>query len=55
MTVTDQPLDADDNAIGAPTVWTGVVKSFNMPDSDSNSNDIAMLEIEMSTDAVVGA
>jgi hypothetical protein len=55
MVVTDQPLDADYNAIGSPTVWTGIVKSVNMPDSDSMSNDPAMVEIEMSTDAVVGA
>jgi hypothetical protein len=55
MTVSEQRLDADDNAVGAPTVWTGVVKSFQMPDSDRNSNDMAMLTIEMSTDAPVAA
>jgi hypothetical protein len=43
------------NAIGKPTVWTGVVKSFNMPDDDANDSDVAMLEIEQSTDALVGA
>jgi hypothetical protein len=52
--ITDQPLDADNNAIGAPTVYTGIVKSCNPPDSDSMSNDTAMFEIEQSTDAQVG-
>lgn len=55
MVVTEQRLDADDNAIGSPTVWTGVIKSFQMPDSDRNSNDMAMLTIEQSTDATVAA
>lgn len=55
MTVVDQPLGPDGNAWGSPTVWTGVLKSFNMPDSDANSNDVAMFELEQSTDALVAA
>jgi hypothetical protein len=55
MTVTSQPLDKERNPRGKPTVWTGVVKSFNMPDDDANDSGVAMLEIEQSTDALVGA
>lgn len=53
--ISDQLLDPDGNGFAAPTVWTGILKSFDMPDADANSNDAAMLELEVSTDAPVTA
>lgn len=48
--VHQQPLDHDGNAWGKPIIYRGKLKRFSPPDHDSNSNDAAMLEIEISID-----
>jgi hypothetical protein len=50
MRVTEQPLDEYDNAFGAPLTWTGKLKQCNPADRNANSNDAAMLELEMDTE-----
>lgn len=50
MTVTQQPLDLDGNAFGRPSVWSGTLKSVSLPEHDSESNDAAMVELEMTAD-----
>jgi hypothetical protein len=54
MVVTEQPLDRNNNAIGAPDVWTGILKAVDPGDSDSMSSDPKLLTLEQSTDAQVG-
>jgi hypothetical protein len=54
MSITDQPLDRDDNAVGQPDVYTGVFKAVNPSDADANSSDVAMFELELSTDSDIG-
>lgn len=55
MVVTDQPTDADYNPFGRPLTYTGVLKRISKPDTDSESNDAAMLEVELSAGATVSA
>lgn len=47
---TQIPLDENKNPYGDPIVYVGVLKAVNPPDADSNSSDVAMLELEISTD-----
>lgn len=53
VTVTKQPLDVDGNTYGSAVVYKGVLKTVKLPDHDSGSNDPGMLELEVSTNAVV--
>lgn len=52
--VVDQHLDVDGNAFGRPEVFTGILLSVKTPEHDSNSGDLGMLEIEVSTDGTKG-
>lgn len=54
MTVTSQPLDADGNPSGRPQVYRGILNRVTPPESNSNANDAAELEIEMSTHGSIG-
>jgi hypothetical protein len=54
MHVSKQPLDSDGNAIGSPEVFDGILKRVATPEPDSDSGDIAMIEIEMTPNEVVG-
>lgn len=54
MVVTKQPLDKEGHAWGKPIVYTGTMKRVAFPNHDSQSNDAGMLEVEMTTDTVVG-
>lgn len=54
MVITRQPTDEDMNAVGEPHVYNGKVKAVKGPDSESTSNDEALLEIEQSTAGPVG-
>lgn len=47
--VNDQPLDNDGNPFGSPLVYTGVLKAVAVPDHDSESDDAALVSIEIST------
>jgi hypothetical protein len=48
-TVTSQPLDADGNPSGDPQIYRGVLNRVTPPESNSNANDAAELELEIST------
>ena len=52
--VTKQPLDIDGNAFGRPIVYSGKLKRVSPPNADSESNDAAMLEIEVSPAGAIG-
>lgn len=47
VVITRQPLDADGHAWGRPITWTGKLKSVNLPDVDSNSNNAALIGLEV--------
>jgi hypothetical protein len=49
VTVTKQSLDRNRNPYGKPDVYTGTLKAFNPPEPDSESNDAALFELEIST------
>lgn len=48
-----QPLDADGNAFGEPITYRGTLKTVTPPDTDSESNEAAMVEIEVSSAGAV--
>jgi hypothetical protein len=52
--VNKQPLDIDGNIFGDPLVYTGKLKMVSPPEVDSESSDAALLEIEVSSAAIVG-
>lgn len=52
MTVSEQPLDEDGNAWGKPTVWTGILKTVNGGDVNSDSEDPRDLELSMTVKTV---
>lgn len=45
--------DEDGNPISTGETYTGVLKRVGPPQVDSNSSDVAMIEIEMTPDAAV--
>jgi hypothetical protein len=47
MIITRQPLDAEGNASGRVIVYSGKLKAVNLPEIDSEGNDAALLELEM--------
>jgi hypothetical protein len=47
VVITKQPLDVDGVAYGKPLTYTGKLKQINPPEHDSESNDAALLELEM--------
>lgn len=47
VVITKQPLDVDANAWGKPLTYRGKLKQINPPEHDSESNDAALLELEM--------
>lgn len=52
-TIIKQPLDVDGNAFGKPTVWTGKLQRYALPDHDSESTDAGMLELEFDSVSTV--
>lgn len=54
MSVTEQPLDDDGAAFGEPLVWSGTMKRVMPPERDANSDDAAVLEIEMEVSGQIG-
>ncbi len=50
MVVVQQPLDVDGNPFGKPIVYRGKLKKVTVPDVDSESNNPAMIELEISTE-----
>lgn len=47
LTVSQRPLDDNDNEYGKALVWAGRLKRVAAPPHDSNSGSAAILEIEM--------
>lgn len=45
--VNRQPLDIDGNAYGRPLVYQGTLKTVTPPEIDSESNDAALIELEI--------
>lgn len=45
--------DADGNPIGTGETYTGVLKRVGPPQVDSNSSDVAMIEVEITPNAAV--
>lgn len=52
--VNKQPLTVDGVVFGDPLVYTGKLKMVSPPEVDSESSDAALLEIEVSSAAIVG-
>jgi hypothetical protein len=53
VVVSDQPLDADDNAFGTPLVQTGKLKTVTPPERDSTDSGAAQVVIIVSIDGTV--
>lgn len=49
MVVVKQSLDVDGNPFGTPWVYTGTFKRIGPTEPDSDSNDPAMFELELSS------
>lgn len=54
-TVVKQPLDLNKNAFGKPIVYTGVLKTLNFPDADSEGNAAALMTLTISSASTVSA
>lgn len=55
MVVTIQPTDADYNPFGRSLTYLGKLKTIQPPDSDSESNNAAMIGVVLSAGAQVAA
>ena len=53
MTIVVQHLDVDGNPFGKPYTYVGKMKQYTPPEHNSESNDAAMVEIEMSSAKLV--
>lgn len=53
VTITKQSLDVDGNPFGKPMVYVGKLKTFTPPNHDSESNEAALFELEVSTSGTV--
>jgi len=54
VVATKQYLDSDAVAYGRPIIITGVLIGYNEPNADSDSGDVAMLEIVINPNGAVG-
>lgn len=50
MVVTEHMLDLNGNPYGRPIVWSGTLKRCTPPEHNSESNDAALLELEMTVE-----
>jgi hypothetical protein len=50
MSVQQLPMDINGNEFGDPIIWRGILKRVTIPEVDSESNDAALLELEMSVE-----
>lgn len=55
VTVNKQSLDVNGHVFGEPVTFTGTLKRLGFPDADSESNDAALFELEITTDGTVKA
>jgi len=54
VVATKQYLDSDGLAFGDPIIITGVLIGYNEPNADSDSGDVAMLELVINPNGAVG-
>jgi len=54
VTASKQYLDEEGVGFGSPIVITGILIGYNQPASDSDSSDIAMVEIVINPNGTVG-
>lgn len=54
VVVTKQSLDVDGNSFGSPLVYQGTLKTVTPPEVDSESNDAALVELEVTCSGTVG-
>lgn len=52
VTISKQSLDTNRNPYGTPDVYTGTLKSATFPEPDSESNNAALMELEVSSNGV---
>lgn len=50
MSVQQQPLDINGAPFGNPIIWRGTLKRVTAPEVDSESNEAALIELEMTID-----
>lgn len=46
LTISQKPMDPDGNEYGRPIIWVGTLKRVFVPDTDSEGNAAALVEIE---------
>lgn len=54
VTIGKQPLDVNGNVFGKPIVYKGKLKTVTPPEHNSEANDPAMIELEVSSVGTVG-
>ncbi len=54
VTASKQPLDTDGNPYGKPIVYKGKLKAVTLPDHDSESDDAALLALEVTAAGELG-
>lgn len=54
VTIIKQPLDVNGGAFGRPLVYTGVLKTVSPPEADSDGDDPALFEIQVTPNGSVG-
>lgn len=54
VTIVKQPLAVDGSAFARAESFTGILKTVTSPEYDSESDDAAMIELQVTLDAVVG-
>lgn len=55
VVVNKQSLDVNGAKFGEPITWTGTLKRLAFPDADSESNDAALFELEITTDGAINS
>jgi hypothetical protein len=55
VTVTKTSLDVDGHAVGVALVYTGKLKTVTFPEVDSDTNEAAMMTLEVSCAGTLGA
>jgi hypothetical protein len=55
VVITKQSLDENGVAFGDPITYTGTLKQVTLPDHDSESNNAALMQLEISTNAAIAA
>jgi hypothetical protein len=55
VTCNKQSLDINGHSFGSPITYTGILKRVGFPDVDSESNDAALFELEVTTDGSINA